>query len=151
MIEYARETVEQVRVEIAPLLAAHCAEIGQRDLTHQPDWEAYRKTEAEGKLFILTARKDGELIGYNVMLLINHPHYAGDRVAQNDVIYVKPEHRRGRIGLGLVRYFEAAMRATGFDKIYYHAKPSNDFGSLLVRLGYEAVEIIHAKHIGGRR
>ena len=148
MIAYTRETVARVRADIEPLLAMHYAEIGQRDLDMQADWDGYLKAEAEGKLFILTARVNGTLVGYNVMLLINHPHYKGAKVAQNDVIYVTPDYRRGRVGLGLVKYFEAAMRECGFDKIYYHAKPCNDFGKLLERLGYAAVETIHAKFIG---
>jgi len=148
-IHYAREKVEQVRAEIEPLLRAHYAEIGQRDLTYCPDWPAYRRAEEEGRLFILTARLSGELVGYNVMLLSSHLHYAEAKCAQNDVIYVKPTHRRGRIGLGLIRHFESAMRSCGFDKIFYHAKPCNDFSDLLSRLGYEAVETIHARSLKG--
>jgi N-acetylglutamate synthase-like GNAT family acetyltransferase len=148
-INYAREKVEQVRADIEPLLRAHYEEIGQRDLTMRPDWDAYRRAEAEGRLFILTARIDGELIGYNVMLLSAHLHYADAKCAHNDAIYVRPENRRGRIGLGLIRHFESAMRGCGFDKIFYHAKPCNDFSALLSRLGYEAVETIHAKSLKG--
>lgn len=148
MIAYAREKVADVREAIEPLLQMHYAEIGQRELDMLPDWDGYLKAEQEGKLFILTARVNGALVGYNVMLLVHHPHYKDARVAQNDVIYVKPDYRRGRVGLGLVKYFEAAMRECGFDKIYYHAKPANDFGKLLERMGYLPVETIHAKYIG---
>lgn len=146
-IHYARETVGQVRAEIMPLLLAHYAEIGQRDMRVEPDWDAYVRFEAEGRLFILTARRDELLIGYNVMMLVAHPHYAGNRVAQNDVIYVVPSLRRGKIGLGLIKYFETAMRACGYDKIYYHAKPANAFGRLLEHLGYPPVETVHAKSL----
>lgn len=150
MISYARETVAQVRDEITPLLLAHYAEIGQRDLAVMPDWDAYLKAEQEARVFILTARLDGLLIGYNVMLLAKHLHYADARIAQNDVIYVVPEHRRGKVGLGLISHCETALRAAGFDKIYYHAKPVNNFGRLLERLGYGAVETIHARNLSSK-
>lgn len=146
-IAYAREKVAKVRDEITPLLLAHYAEIGQRDLLVLPDWDAYLKAEEEGKVFILTARCEGVLIGYNVMLLASHLHYADARVAQNDVIYVAPEHRNGKVSIGLIRHFETAMRAIGFDKIYYHAKPVNNFGKLLERMGYGVVETVHAKNL----
>lgn len=149
MIAYSREKVSRVRDEIMPLLLKHYAEIGQSDLVVMPDWDAYLKAEEQGRVFVLTARSDGVLIGYNVMLLAAHMHYAEARIAQNDVIYVMPEHRRGKIGIGLIKYFEAAMRGCGFDKIYYHAKPFNDFGKLLERMGYAAVETIHAKNLKG--
>lgn len=148
-IDYSREKVEQVRDEIMPLLMAHYAEIGQHDLSVLPDWDTYLKAEEDGALFILTARLGEVLIGYNVMLLINHLHYADSKVAQNDVIYVAPKYRRGKVGIGLVNYFEAAMRSVGFDKIYYHAKPSNGFGRLLEAMGYSPVETIHAKSLKG--
>lgn len=146
-ISYAREKVADVRAAIMPLLLLHYAEIGQHDLDVMPDWDGYLKAESEDKLFILTARVDGALVGYNVMLLLHHPHYRDARVAQNDVIYVVPEYRRGRVGLGLIKYFEAAMRGCGFDKIYYHAKLANDFGRLLERMDYLPVETVYAKSL----
>lgn len=148
MIAYQRETVAQVRDDIMPLLMAHYAEIGQRELQVLPDWNTYLDGEKNGRVFILTARSEGELVGYNVMFLLKHPHYADAKVAQNDVIFVADTHRGGKIGFGLVKYFEATMRQCGYDKIYYHAKPANNFGRLLERMGYAAIETIHAKHIG---
>lgn len=149
MITYQRETVAQVRGEIDPLLQAHYGEIGQSDLMLNPDWDGYyANAEAKDMLFILTARCDGRLVGYNFMLLINHPHYKDAKVAQNDVIFVLPDYRRGKVGIGLIKHFETAMRGCGFDKIYYHAKPSNNFGALLERIGYAPVDTVYARHIG---
>ena len=151
MISYQRETVAQVRDDIMPLLLAHYAEIGQRELQVLPDWDSYLEGEKSGKLFILTARIEGKMVGYNVMFLIRHPHYAEAKVAQNDIIFVIKEHRDGKVGMGLIKHFETTMQLCGYDKIYYHAKLANNFGKLLDRLGYAAVETIHAKHLGSAR
>lgn len=150
MIEYAREKMADILPELQRITARACAEVGQGDMEFDADWPMYLAQEASGKVFVLTARVDGAMVGYNIMLLHNHPHYKNARVAQNDAIYVAPEHRRGRVGIGLIKYFEAAMCECGFDKIYYHAKPFNGFGKLLEQMGYPLVETIHAKSLKER-
>jgi hypothetical protein len=52
--------------------------------------------------------------------------------------------------VGLVKHFETAMIACGFDKIFYHAKNSNSFNLLLEKMGYSVAEVIYAKVIKGQ-
>lgn len=146
---YAREKMADILPELKIITARACAEVGQGDMVFNADWDMYLEQELTGKVFVLTARIDALLIGYNIMLLHTHPHYKDARVAQNDAIFIAPEYRRGKIGIGLIKYFEAAMRSCGFDKIYYHAKPFNGFGKLLEKMGYPVAEIIHAKNLKG--
>lgn len=144
VITYQRETARAVREDIEPLLALHYAEIGQDGLTPSPDWPRLEKLCDDGMLFVLTARKDGALIGYNAFILCRHLHYA-EAVAQNDVIFVHPAHRGGRVACRLISHAETALFALGVSKIYYHAKPANHLGDMLVRIGYPMVETIHAR------
>lgn len=149
-VTYQRETARAVRAEIEPLLRLHFDEIGQQDLTLDPDWERIEKLCADGMLFVLTARATGRLIGYNAFILCRHLHYR-ETVAQNDVIYVHPNYRNGNgsVGRKLVRHAETALAALGIAKVFYHAKPSNRLGELLERLGYPLLETIHGKRLEG--
>jgi hypothetical protein len=107
-----------------------------------PDWEAYKKLENNNQFFLFTARINEELIGYSAFFLKPHIHYKDILVASNDVLFLKKEHRVGKVGLKLIKYSEQKMKELGANKITWHIKMSNDFRPILHRMGYIDEDII---------
>jgi len=93
-----------------------------------------------------SAREDSKIIGYVAYLLHPLPHY-GTLSAEQDVLYIVPEKRRGSLGLKILKYSESLLKELGVKRILQHTKVKQDIGPLFQRLGYTPVEIIHMKEL----
>ena len=146
MTTYAREPYAAVIDEIKPLLHEHWQEIATyQDIPLDPDYPAYEMAEQHGRLRIFTARRDGVLVGYGV-LFVGNLHYKSSRIATQDILFVLPEHRLGRVGFGLVRFLDAQLKAEGVQVVYQHVKLAHPaLGRVLSHVGYEPVETIYAR------
>ena len=108
-------TVREVRLRdvlpiIYPIWQRHYAEMEARLTTiglevspFAPRVEQCLKYSDEGWLLVWLLEHDGEAVGYSQGYVTNDMHN-GDLIAQEDAIYVLPEHRHGagRILLGEV-------------------------------------------------
>lgn len=146
-----RETVESVRPEIGPLLAAHWHEIGQDKVNMRldPDWDGYRAIEDAGQLAVFSARNGAGLVGYAVFFLRRHLHYRTVMVAINDLLYLQPAAREGLAGVRFIAGLEAEMTALGAKKVFFGVKAWHDFSPLLTRHGYTSMETVWGKWVGG--
>lgn len=151
MLTFRVEQLEAVRDEAAPLLVQHWREIGlnQDTVPLDPDWDAYARIEAAGLMHITTARDaDGRLVGYAAYFLMPNLHYRSLHVAETDIFWLDPEHRKGTAGLRLIRAAEEQLKARGVNKIVSKVKLHFDTGPVFERLGYIAIERIYAKTLG---
>lgn len=147
---YQRESIRDVYVEAIPLLQAHYREIAfYPDIPLDPDWPVYFGAEDQGYLRIYTARLHDQLIGYAAFFVRLNIHYCGSKQAAQDVIYVSSEYRKGRVGLGLIRFCERELKAEGVQVVMQHSKhdPKHVYGSLLMRLGYSHMDDIYVKRL----
>jgi len=110
----------------ADLYAEHYREVcvHQDVLALAPDWAAYERMQQADRVVFLVAVRDGIALGYSVFFVAPHMHYRDTVVAMNDVLYVSPEHRRGRTGALLIRETENAARERGAKILSWHAKPN---------------------------
>jgi GNAT superfamily N-acetyltransferase len=150
-ITFQRETIEQFYQEALPLLHDHWREIARyQDIPLNVDLDRYRDAEENGSLRIYTVRLASRLVGYSVFFLATAPHYRTSLQAVQDVLYVDPEHRGGRIGLRLVRFSDLMLRnAENVQVVYHHVKLAHPaLGRLLEHVGYEAVETVYGRRLG---
>jgi hypothetical protein len=77
--------------DAAILLEQHWEEIALNKgaIKLNPDWDTYFDLEDKGNLKIFTAREDGKLVGYFVVLCRHHLHYKDHLFAFNDVLYLQ--------------------------------------------------------------
>jgi GNAT superfamily N-acetyltransferase len=142
---FQRETVAKVIDEIKPLLEKHWEEIAHfKDIALDPEYETYHKAEAADRIRVFTVRAtEGDLIGYGVFFL-GSLHYRATKTASQDILFVLPEHR-GITGYRFLEYCDNQLKAEGVKIVYHHVKVAHDFGRLLRRIGYEAVDTIYAR------
>lgn len=144
---FAREILCEVVQEAQPLLLAHYAELTLRKdvVKLDPMWQEYRLLEQLGRFVIFTARDDGQLVGYAAYFLNKHLHYSALMVAQNDVLFLHPDKRRGTTALRFLDYAEDQLKAMGAQKLVYHIKFSLDWRPILHRKGYADEEVMVSK------
>jgi hypothetical protein len=149
-VTYKQEILHTVQEEIKPLLEKHWQEIAlnQEKIKLNPDWEAYATLEDIGALRIFTAREGDILAGYFVTVVHRSLHYKDHLFANNDVIYLLPEHRVGMTGPNLIRFAEKCLKEDGVSLLAVNTKCHKPFDRLLEWLGYNKIESVYSKYIG---
>jgi hypothetical protein len=145
---FQRENARDVFDELMPLFEQHWREIAHyNDIALAPDREAYYAAEDVGALRVFTLRDGLRLIGYGVYFVKHNLHYSGCLMAAQDVLFLLPEFRKSRLGLSLITQCDAALATEGVQVVHQHVKLAHDFGPLLKRIGYEAIETIYVKRL----
>lgn len=107
------------------------------DVTLDPDWVRYETLEKLGVLAVITARRNGKVVGYSVNMILRHLHY-DFKFALNDIIYMIPPLRGHAIGL--LKSTERMLKNEGVDIFSLSVKPHIDYRPVLKRLGYSLLE-----------
>lgn len=149
MIKFGVERYHQVSEDIKELIKLHYEEIAvNKDVIPlDPDWDKYKSLCDNGLLMIITARDEGKLIGYSIFFITNHLHYKSTVYANNDLLYLHPDYRRGSLGIKFIKTSEIYLKQKGVAKIMWHIKFNKDFRVLLHRMGYIDEDIIVGKII----
>lgn len=149
-IKYQQEFLETTHKEAKPLLNSHWDEIAlnKDKIKLNPDWEAYESLEAQGKLKIFTARDDGRLVGYFVVIVGVNIHYKDHLFAANDIIYLSPEHRKGFTGIKLIKFAEKCLKADGVSVLTINTKVHKPFDKLMDFLKFRKIERVYSKYLG---
>src|SRR5581483_3369806 len=137
----------------ALLLDEHWQEVAlYRDLlTVNPDIELYEGLERAGKLFIVTARARGQMVGYVMMLIHPHPHYKHVIVATDDIHFLHRDFRKGFTGCRLIDAAETEAARRGAQIIAWRTKVGHDHGALFARRGYTAQDVVYTKRLDGEK
>ena len=132
------------------LFVAHWNEVGvfKDKMELFPNEDLYEQLATMGLLKLYVVRHDGVIAGYSAFIIQQHPHYVTTKVAMNDILYVKPEYRKGSLSLKLMNFAEKNLQKEGVQFISMHSKTEHDFGVILRRKGYQPVETIYGKYIG---
>lgn len=147
-IRFARESMAAVLDEIKPLLFEHWTEVAHYgDIPLDPAWDAYAKAEELGTLRIFTARANFALIGYCIYVVSPGLHYKSTLYANQDILFLGAQHRRGGTGHRLVKFTEGELRAEGVQVMLQHVKAKRDFRPMLERDGYELIDYVMGKRL----
>lgn len=146
-MDFALENLAKVRREIEPLLEEHWKEIAlnKETIKLNPDWRAYSELDSINALRIYTARKEGKLMGYFVILVSRSLHYKDHLFANNDIVFLTKSARRGLTGLKLVKFAVESLQAEGVTKLHVNTKTHQPFDPIMERLGFEEIETVFSK------
>lgn len=101
------------------------------------DHERYILLDEQRILFLLTARKDGKLIGYTVCFIMPHFHYkSAGPMAIADMHYLVPEERNGA-GMKMFIEMEKGLRERGVVRAHISSKVHFDQEKLFTGLGWK--------------
>lgn len=147
-ISIAVERIEQLAEgELWPLFEDHREELTTNKALMQlaPDMPRYIACEQAGAFFVLTAREDGRLVGYSANFIAQHLHYSALRYANNDLLFLAKTHRKGSLGLRLIRETEREAKARGAQMMVWHAKENTNMDAVLAKTGYRVQDIMYSR------
>lgn len=146
-LEFKLESYTNVKKEIQPLIEEHYKAIAlhQDVIKLNPDWKQYGKLDSIGALRVYTARSEGKLVGYFVVVISKSMHYQDHLFATNDVIYLAPSHRKGTAGIRLIKFAEEQVKAEGITLLVINTKAHAPFDAILERNGFELTERVYSK------
>lgn len=140
-------TLIEIRTRLAPLIDAHWQEVVhfKHVAPPEPMWAMYAHLEAVGRLILVAVEREGVLIGYASYILGPMQHHGSIVAANCDAIYIRPEHRHGRLAQRILNFCETEAARRGARVILSTVSINNDFGPLLDFLGYKNIELTYAK------
>ena len=146
-MKIAHECLASVKEDIKPLIEKHweLVALNQGKIKLNPNWEEYARLDAAGVLRVFTAREDGELVGYCVLVVSRSMHYKDHVFANNDVTFVLPDNRAGATGYQLLKYAEDHCAENDISLMNVNTKVHIPFDSLLVGMGLNLIERIYSK------
>ena len=148
MIVYEDIDMRDIFDELKSVIPQHYEELCvTKEFPLDPDWDCFARSAENGFLRTITVRNDGELIGYMIFFIHPHYHYKTCKTAFEDLYYLKPEYRKGRVGIKMFQYAEAALKRIGVDRIIMHTKVHSDNSRLFEYLGYKFTDKTFTKII----
>lgn len=140
------ESLRKILEELAPLHAEHWLETEKHrhGLQLRPDYDQAFARERAGRLLQFTVRRGAELTGHLLMYLGPSIH-TQTLVAEEDTLYMRPDHRGGFTVMALLRYAESVLQFLGAREIRANSKVINRADVLMRRLGYQQVAIQFVK------
>lgn len=132
--------------EMKTLFPLHYEELCvTKDFPLVPDYDAYKRLADAGMLRCVTVRADEEMIGYAIFIVQPHLHYMTCKTAFEDIYYIRPDFRKGRVGIRLFKYAEEVLQRIGVNRIIMHTKIHMDNSKLFEYLGYKLTDKIYTK------
>lgn len=113
-----------------------------------PDYPAMLARERAGRLVQFTVRHRGELVG-NCRMYLGLSLHSQTLFADEDTLFLVPEHRGSFLVIHLLRYVERCLIDLGAREIRANSKLVNRADVLMRRLGYRAVATQFVKIIEG--
>lgn len=132
--------------ELQELFPKHYEELCvTKEFPLAPDYDALKALADAKMLKCVVCRKGDELVGYILFIVQQHLHYRTCKTAFEDVYYIAPEYRKGRIGIRLFQYAEKVLKNAGVNRIIMHTKVHLDNSRLFEYLGYKHTDKLYTK------
>ena len=148
-MKFQTERWADLAKEIEPLLWRNWRDTA---LDHEaspldPDYARYENLDKIGKLHITTAREAGELVGYFILVVNEHPHYQTTLFGFMDVFFMDHKFRNGPAGIRLFLEMEKALKDRGVREVIANTKIHRDVSNIFERLGWRHTAATYTKLI----
>jgi ribosomal protein S18 acetylase RimI-like enzyme len=149
-LTFQRECVDDFKRDSVALLPRHFEELSlhKDKVGFAMDFDMYHRAEKNRMLYILTARVDGQMVGYIISLVAkNHGHNrdAGP-YSTTDMFWVAPECRNGT-GAKMLMENERRLKALGVKRAAISSKLKDLHLELFTRLGWQATDMVFHKFL----
>lgn len=147
-VTFRKEPFWPAFAEAQLLLDRHFDEIAEnKALLQQPDpnIDKYRILDNAGMLHLLAVRDGAKLVGYYVAIVDHNLHYRTILTGVDDLHYLAPEYRKGRVGIQLFIEAEKMLREIRVMLGLMRVKEAHNHGAILERLGWRPMERVYCK------
>ena len=136
-------------ISVISLENAHWGELVS-DEPLEGDRDYYIALERRQRFVFMTVRdQQGSLVGYLKAVLEGDPKRRTKKIVREDGWYLRPEVRKGRLGVVMVSFLEETLGKLGVDELLLTAYYGTRAADLIDRLAYEPRFLVYRKTLGG--
>jgi L-amino acid N-acyltransferase YncA len=148
-MRYSEEKITAALLEEAsPLMEETVKETGPLQGKFEVNKMVYIKMSSMGLYRAYIARtEEGKLAGFLGMVVSEHLYFPEFNMAQQDVLHLGKEHRKGFVGIKLLKYSEKKLKELGVNVILQNSTNKKDISKLFLRLGYSPSDQVFIKEI----
>jgi|SRR5271156_2930123 len=150
-MQFQRETLDQWLADVEPLIFPHWKELTlDKDIYSEPypDVPKFRDVENQGKLIIITVRKENKLVGYWVGAVLGHMHYPeAPPVCLTDMYFVHPDFRSGNTGPRMIDFAEKEAKLAGAASFHISCKVHEDHTRLFEAMQFKKTDFVFRKRL----
>lgn len=146
-VEFGVELFHDCVDEIATLVNTHFEEAGldREAVPLDVDWERYIALSNAGEVLTVTARINGQMVGYFIALITPNLHYKSSTIALTDSFFILKEYREGMTGVRLFKYTIKVLKEDiGVDRFHIGCKLHIDMDKIFKRLGFKPIETYYS-------
>ena len=99
-----------------------------------------------GLLQVITARKDGDLVGFHITMITNDIFYKDKKTAYVLYYFLLKQHRGGGKGLKMFEYAENLFKENEVSRTFMSRKIHINNEKLFISLGYNHTEANYEKY-----
>lgn len=152
MITAQVESFERAIPELQGIFPRHWSELAlfKDRMPLRPQYDEYVRRERDGNLFLVTVRKNGQLVAYYTAQVAPGFHYGSTLTATMDMLYVVPDERGRGLAVPLFGTVERELRRRGVQLWHSGYKSHNPLGlpRLYEMLGFAPADVYVAKWMG---
>jgi len=148
-ITYQIERFSEGLLEGRALADKHWQEFGNRQDIREfdLDYTKYLALDAAGRLLTCTARRDGDIVGYLVFLVMQDTHASGGKLAESAFYYTVPHPMRGLILRGMIRYAVRHLLDNRVNYIRFRHRLKQTARPILENLGFVLDELSYSLNV----
>lgn len=113
-----------------------------------PNYGFMLQRDSDGSLLQFVVNHGGNIIGH-LRMYVGTSLHSGTKFADEDTLFILPEHRTGMLGIKLLRYAEQCLLSIGVREIRADSKLTNRADVLMRRMGYQPVATKFTKVFAG--
>ena len=139
MLTFQLERAVSIAKELEALALEHWEDVAL-DKDKMPfglDILYYEVLDKCNMLQTLTARRDGVIVGYCLVVIRPHPHNRTVLCGFEDAYFLATAERKGRLGLQLLKESLKALKRRGVKKVFFHSKCHKDLAALFKYLKFK--------------
>lgn len=110
-----------------------------------PDYPRGLDLELQGRYFLIVARHASGAVVGNYGLYLARSMHTSELIATEDTLFISSAHRKGRLGISMIRYAETALAQLGATELNVSVKLVNSVGPMIERMGYMPVGTQYTK------
>ena len=114
--------------------------------TPDVDHEQFLTLEDVGYLCVITARKDGEIVGFHISTIQNDIFFKTVKIAVVLFYYLEKKHRGNGNGLKLFEFADNEFKNCGAKRTIMSRKVHINNEKLFAKLGYNLIESNYEKY-----
>jgi GNAT superfamily N-acetyltransferase len=149
MITFSKQPFQVVEDNFH-LIKEHWDEVVRDERPLEPFWDVYREIEKIGNLVCFCVYRNDEVIGYAVFVIQPDVHSRNVKIASNNTVFLKKEHRKNGVGRAFLEYCDEELEKIDVQRIAWHMTPVVDFSGALKSMNYRHFATIYVRDIGGQ-